>query len=493
MVTNTSDYQPFSSRFELLKAAVLVLFILAHWPTLLWLAQKSAQRTEVTFIIVLLVVGIGLVWRNAKSDDGDCQIVKPALWLLLTTVGAGIVNTMTIRLPQANLTLLLLGIYGWLGFKQSPWLNWSKALSVVLLLAIAVPFYLEFSSGLGFGLRLLTAALVEQTLTNLGINAISSHDIIRTENAIAHIDIPCSGLKSLWVGSLFFLIVLIKLNGRLSWPVGWKYLAFILLLLSANTFRVLILTLLTVVYDQPQMAETFHLPLGILGFGISCSVAVLMLRQTKTSLPVLTPTRVSNQVATTFLLLIILLTGWQIVISVHNTTFTAQQKIMPLSLPPQFHPQPVPLTTGEQQYFARSAQTIAQKWRWIFKDYTGSVLIVQSLDFNMFHAPELCIAANGITVDAMTTVWITPALQVRLLSLNKGQLTGIYWLQSGNETTDSFGERYWRYFWLQEKNWRMIAFMINQPYPIESNQMNNLTKTLYFELTRNSYETAIIQ
>jgi exosortase O len=493
MVTNTNNYQPFSSRIKLLKVAVLIFFIMAHWQTLLWLAQKSAQRTDITIIIILLVVGIGWVWRSTKPGDSNCQIVKPALWLLLTTVCAGIVNHMTIRLPQANLTFLLLGIYSWLGFKQSRWLNWSKALSIVLLLAIAVPFYLEFSSGLGFGLRLLTAALVEQTLANLGINAISSHDIIRTENAIAHIDIPCSGLKSLWVGSLFFLIVLIKLNCRLSWLVGWKYLAFILLLLSANTFRVLILTLLTVVYDQPQMAETFHLPLGILGFGISCSVAVLMLRQTKSSLPVLTPTPVSNQIATTVLLLIIALTGWQIVISVHHTTFTAQQKIMPLNLPTQFHPQSVSLTVGEQQYFAQSAQTIAQKWRWVFEDYTGSVLIVQSLDFNMFHAPELCMAANGITVDAMTTVRITPALQVRLLSLNKGQLTGIYWLQSGNETTDSFGERYWRYFWLQEKNWWMIAFMINQPYPMESNRMNNLTKTLYLELTRNSYETAIIQ
>ena len=482
------------SRFESLKAAVLIFLLLAHWPTLLWLAQKSAQRTEVTLIIVLLSVGIGLVWHHAKTNDRDCQVAKPALWLLFIAIWGSIINLMTIHLPQVNLTLLLLGIYGWFGLKPSWWLKGSKALIVVLLLAITVPFYLEFSSGLGFGLRLLTASLIEQTLANLGINAISSHDIILTENAIAHIDIPCSGLKSLWVGSLFFLVVLIMFNRRITGNVGWKYLIFIGLLLSANTFRVLILTLLTAVYDQPQMAEALHIPLGILGFGISCSVAIFMLqRQTDSSLPVLTPMRVSNRTATAFLLFMILLTGGQTIISVHNTVFTKRQEIIPFTLPPQFHPLPVSLTTGEQRYFARSDQTIAQKWRWFFGNHTGSILLVQSLDFNMFHAPELCMAANGIMVDAMKTVKITPTLQVRVLSLNQGQLTGIYWLQSGNDTTDSFGERYWRYFWRQEKNWRMISLIINQSYPIGSSEMNKLTKILYSELARNTHETILIQ
>lgn len=486
-VTNISNYQSCSSRLESIKAAVLILFILAHWSTFLWLAQQSAQRAEVIFMVVLLAVGVGFAWHNTKTDANDCHVTKPALWLVIIAVGGSIVNTMTIRFPQANLTLLLLGIYGWLGLRSSLWRQWSKALSVVLLLAIAVPFYLEFRSGLGFGLRLLTAALVEQTLATLGINAISSHDIILTENAITHIDIPCSGLKSLWIGSLFFLMVLIIFNRQLTWEVGWKYLVFILLLLSANTFRVLILTLLTAVYDQPEMAEIFHIPLGILVFGISCGVAVLMLRmQTNPSQPILTPPRVSNQIATALLLLMIVLSGWQLVLSIRNTTLVASQEIMPLNLPPQFHPQPVSLTTSEQHYFARSDQTIAQKWRWGFEHYTGSVLIVQSLDFNMLHAPELCMTANGITVDTMTTVRITPTLQIRVLSLNQGLLTGIYWLQSGTDTTDNFGERYWRYVWLQEKNWRMIAFIINQPYPIESNMMKKLTQTLYFELARNT-------
>jgi exosortase O len=495
MVKNTTDYQSLSLRVNLLKAAVLVFFILAHWSTLLWLAQKSEQRADAMFIIVLLVVGLGFAWRKPKTGQDDFQVVKPALLLLLIVTGGGILNTMTIRFPQADVMLLILGIYGWLGLNKAWWLKWSKGLAIVLLLAIAIPFYLEFRSGLGFSLRLLTASVVKETLATMGISAISSHDIIMTENAIAHIDIPCSGLKGLWVGSLFFLIVLIIFNIRITWNVWWKYLAFVLLLLSANTGRVLILTLLTSIYSLPEMAKIFHIPLGILGFGISCGVVVLMLlhQQTDTSSPILTPATLSNRAATVLLLFIIFLTGWQAVAAIHETTLTTQPKIIPFSLPHQFQSQPVSLTTGEQQYFAQSTQTMAQKWRFVFANNPGSILLVQSSDSNMFHAPELCLVANGITVTEMKTVKITPSLQARILSLNHGQATGIYWLQSKNYTTDNFGERYWRYLWSKEKDWRMISLIIDKPYPIQSDTIANLTKLLYFELSRDTYETALIQ
>ena len=495
MVKNTIDYQSFSLRVNLLKSVVLAFFILAHWPTLLWLAQKSEQRANAIFIVVFLIIGIGLIWRKAKTGQNDFQVVKPALLLLLVATSGGILNTMTINFPQANMTLLMLGIYGWLGLNPAWWPKWLKTLAIVLLLALAIPFYLEFRSGLGFGLRLLTANIVEKTLATMGISAISSHDIIMIENTIAHIDIPCSGLKSLWVGSLFFLIVLIIFNIQINWKVLWKYFAFILLLVSANTGRVLILTLLTSVYSLPAMAETFHIPLGIFGFGISCSVAVLMLlsQQTNTSSPVLTPAILSNRTATVLLWLIILLTGWQAVAAIHQITPTAQPKIIPFILPHPLQSQPVSLTKGEQQYFAQSTQTLAQKWRFVFANDTGSILLVQSADFNMFHAPELCMVANGITVNEMKSVRITPFLQVRLLSLNKGQSTGIYWLQSGNYTTDNFGERYWRYLWSKEKNWRMISLIIDKPYPIQLDTIAKLTNLLYFELSQNTHETALIQ
>jgi exosortase O len=82
---------------------------------------------------------------------------------------------------------------------------WQKNLPVAGLLACILPFNSQFNSGLGLPARVLTAQVVEQLLSMLHVGAISSYDIIVLENGIAHVDVPCSGIKTLLVGTLFLL------------------------------------------------------------------------------------------------------------------------------------------------------------------------------------------------------------------------------------------------------------------------------------------------
>ncbi len=461
---------------------------------MLWLTQKSVQRTDDLLIVIFLSIALGFAVYSAKIGS-DLYAAKPALMLFFIAVCGSIFNALTINFRQADLMFWLLGIYGWLGLNQALWPKWSRALNIGILVAFAVPFYLEFSSGLGFGLRLLTASLVERTLEIVGINAISSQDIIITENAISHVDIPCSGLKSIWVGSAFFLTALTILNIKITLNTVWKYCVFILLLLSANMFRVLILTVLTSVYHLPQIAEAVHAPIGILGFSISCGAAWFLLNHSSNPSPPndLMPKVFSDHSKKYCLFLIFCLIGWQAAVIIRNEPAATQNKIIPVTLPPLIQLHSLSLTDGEKKYFSRSEQTIASKWGFIFEKNEASILLVQSRDFNMFHAPELCMAANGVVVDKMETIKIAPDRQVRVMALNNGQATGIYWLQSGKSMTDSFGERYWRYLWSNEKEWYMVSIIINKPLSFKPNLIEKIIGPFYAALSGSNYETTIVQ
>jgi exosortase O len=486
--TSEKNDQSLYSLNILFKIALLALWTLGHWSTFLWLARKSIYHADALLISMFLGIMFSFSIYRAQISS-DLYLARPALILFFIALFGSILNALTINFLQADLMFWLLGIYGWLGLNQAMWPKWSRALNIVILVAFAVPFYLEFSSGLGFGLRLLTASLVERTLGIAGINAISSQDIIITENAISHVDIPCSGLKSIWVGSAFFLTALTILNIKITLNTIWKYCVFILLLLSANMFRVLILTVLTSVYHLPKIADAVHAPIGILGFSISCGAAWFMLNSSSNSSPPndLMPKVYYDHSKKYCLFIILCLIGWQAAVIIRDEPAAAQNKIIPVTLPAILQLHSLSLTDTEKKYFSRSEQTIATKWGFIFEKNEASILLVQSRDFNMFHAPELCMAANGVVVDKMETIRIAPDRQVRVMALNNGQATGIYWLQSGKSMTDSFGGRYWRYLWSNEKEWHMVSIIINKPLPFKPNVIEKIIEPFYAAVSGSNY------
>lgn len=101
----------------------------------------------------------------------------------------------------------------------------------------------------------------------------------------------------------------------------------------------------------------------------------------------------------------------------------------------------------------------------------------------MFHAPELCMTANGVAVDNMRTITISSNRRARIMSLNNGQAVGIYWLQSRTFMTDSFGERYWRYLWSGEKEWNMISIVVNKPPSYKLDDIENIIEPFYSALS----------
>ncbi len=465
--------------YRSVKILLSLLLLFAYQPTLLWLWNKIDYEADSILVVAAIGFGLGaglLIWVLDKSRN----VNKSALQLLLASLICAIVNKITIDFSQLNVAFLIVGAYAVAGLGNYTHPAWSRLLSITLLLALALPFYLEFSSGLGFGIRLLTADLVEQNLHSLGFLAVSSHDIILTENSILHIDIPCSGLKSIWLGHLFFLIFIVLFRVHISWRLALPYLLFFFLLVSVNVTRVMILTLLVAVYKLPDVAEIIHAPLGIIGFGFSCAIAGWLLSQPW----IRHRENINSQSANkgTAYGYIPAISGIVMTLCLINIIATPVQLIeVPdrVALSRNMNPVPIRLSAGENRYFSTGKLTTAQKWIIKTKKKNGSLLVVRSRDFNKFHAPELCMAANGIAVEKMKTVEISPGLKVRILSLSGGRRTGIYWLQTGKFTTDSFTERYWRYIWWKNKDWSMVSMILDVPFETGIEEIKKLTTDLH--------------
>ncbi len=270
---------------------LVAIWILGNAWTYVWFLD-SFSDTSILNIVILSIVVIALsiqLWRNQvfklKSFSPEFKLYP--LLLMLGGELSAIVIKWTIHLPQLTFACFILGSYGLLGLFIDL-SSWRKNLCLGIISACVIPFAISFNSGLGFPVRVITAHFVADVLSFFKLGAISSHDIILMENGISKVDLPCSGMKSLWLGTVFLLGVtwLEKRQLGLRWLA--VAIANLFFLVIANFTRVLVLVLLIEVAGQKQIAEILHLPLGVIGF-IFASILTWVLLQTvnsKSNLPV---------------------------------------------------------------------------------------------------------------------------------------------------------------------------------------------------------------
>nr|WP_279611381.1 exosortase O [Thermostichus vulcanus] len=426
-------------------------WLVIHWGSLTeWLGELGSRLS----LILWLLAGLGwvILWAGAKPKGLRLEPVCHwgSLGMLLA---AGVVPYVGGSLPESIGQSLQLswGLYGLLGLGL-PGSLWWRGLPFALGISVLLPFGGAFGNGLGFPARLVTAQVVEQLLKARGVAAISSHDIILLENGIAHVDLPCSGLKGLWVGGCF-LLGATWLEGR---RMGWLWLGVasftLVALMMANILRVWALVEVGYGLAQPQLAELLHVPLGVLGFVGACGLSWLALQWVPAG---------------------------EIAPSENGPRSTASPKSAPwgvwlvlpllwlgsLRLPPSVGiPQaldlhalqmgsltwvttPLDLTAAEQDFFRPQAGTTVVKTHFDTGTVQGSLLLVGSSSWRQHHAPELCWAASGLRVVKMIPVELNPALKARWLTLEQGipgsavTSSGFYWFQSAQGTTDNLLSR----------------------------------------------------
>lgn len=487
---------------------------------LVWLYLEVPELSQLfrlihtlsTFNIVLILGSIvaialqGMRSRQQWSFSLDAPIASLPLMMMGGMAIASNALNWWLDLEQLSLAWFILGSYGAIGLFCQPRL-WRQGLPFVGMFAGLMLIMAAELTDVGHLIRTGIAEVVEYLLRPLGLGAISSEDILVFNTGIAAVDIPCSGFKNIEIGSLFFIAA--SFLTRKHMGIKWCLVGLInsTLLIMANVARIFVLVVLVFGLGQRPLADMLHIPLGLFGFGTVCLATIYCLKfvpEETSAHSFLSPTdslqrhqeeatvsRVSSQMSPTQprswkqlrygVLTLGLLLG---LIAMPQPEAQATVVFNPAAWDTFINTTPVQTQTidlniYEQDFFARYPGVVTQKQRFQLGDLSGSVIAVASPTWEAHHAPELCFAAIGSTIDHMEKQSLTPDVSGRWLSLNQGQRSAAYWFQSPQRTTDHYFERVWREIRRQDSQWTMVSIQFDQSLSDQDADVQTLIDAVY--------------
>jgi len=468
----------------LMNATLSALWVWLYRPIYPYLATIFSRQEFRTNQIVLAGVLILIVLQVRKGGlrprlDAPLRMNIPALSLAL---GGSVIFVLLERFLDINtLSAATFGLatYGLLGLWMSP-SRWRRGLPVGLLLVGALPIGEHLETFVGYPVRILSAAIVRYGLSILGVRSIGIDTILVFENGISQVDLPCSGVKSLWTGALF-LIAATWIEGR-SLNLRWfgVSLIFSLLLLIANLVRVGVLVTVGQVMAWQLVAEMLHVPLGVLGFIGACAGGLALLRWTgdaprigestenegKGSVQWAEPAAVPLRPPW----LVPLLGGAVLILGLVYKP--RPQESVPdapqvWQFPADLAVEPWPLSDHELEQLSTEADSSATRWRFVWGDLTGSMLFVNSTSWRAQHRPERCFEVYGLSVDESQTYLVNTDFPLRLLTLDAGDDQGAYsaayWFQSTDQVTDDYGTRIWADLTPKRQSWVLVTILLDGP------------------------------
>lgn len=372
-----------------------------------------------------------------------------------------VISEQFVAIHSLQTLLFGLGTYGLISLYR-PAADFARGLPAALLLIAALPFGAYANTYIGLFVRMLTAEVVGLLLHAQHVAALSAQTILVLEGGVAHIDVPCSGLRSLWAGALFF-VAATWIDRR---PVGrrWLLCAGLLFggLFCANVLRVYVLVVLAVVAGQRTLAELVHEPLGVLGFLAACGAAYLALRSlcptpAAPAAPPLDEGPAPRWLAPSLLALLL---GTAALHTAHPPP--PEAGLPSFTMPAALGARPAPLTDGERALFARFGAR-AEKWHFTAGGRAGSLIAVSTTSWRAQHPPELCLSAAGLRIDAATTHELP--FPARVLTLREGDRprTAVYWFQSRARTTADFVTRAAAALRAGDRRWVMVSILFDGP------------------------------
>lgn len=415
-------------------------------------------------VIILLVAQI----RKEKIHlqlDATPQLFRPALLLVLVCSFLYLLVERFLDINTISASLFGLASYGLLGLWINP-ARWRRNFPAALVLVGILPFGEHMQTFIGYPMRLLTASIVRDGLASAGITSIGIDTILILENSVAQIDVPCSGVKSLWTGTLFLLAATWiegrAINGR------WFVLATIMTLglLATNLARVGILVVVGQVANLRLLAEMLHVPLGVLGFSAVCALIVFLLRRADDAPiiavdPSLTLTRpgwLSPVLAFSIFVLGLLYTP--------RPHTGLSQPPPTIEFPANLVTQALPLKPDEIEWLMRDGAESAQRLSFQWRGISGSMMFVTSATWRAHHRPERCFEVFGLSLNDLRTYLVAPDFPVRFVALGdqRGQniLSATYWFQSATRLTDDYGTRIWADLVPHRERWILVTILFDR-------------------------------
>ena len=432
-------------------------------------------REEFRMNQIVLAGVLFLVYRQFRKGAMQFRLQSlPQLYLpaLVMAIGSSILYLLIERYLDINTfsaTFFGLASYGLLGLWLKP--NWWRAgLPAALLLVGALPFGEHLQTFVGYPVRLITARIVSDVLQAFGVHSIGIDTILVFENGITKVDLPCSGVKSLWTGGLFLLTATWIDRRRIN--IRWLAVGvgFAILLLAANLVRVAILVTIGQVAGWMLLAEMLHVPLGVLGFAGACGAAVAGLQWTGPAHAVedqnpdvqagahlarplwLTPVMVA----------VVLVMGF---LYTPRLQLAQAKSLPPWTFPDQLHTRAWPFSSGEEQWLKQTEVEFAERWHFEWQGLSGSMLFVTSSTWRAHHRPERCFEVYGLKQDTSDTFLVRPDFPVHILTLEMdgtpGKYAAAYWLQSTSQITDDYATRIWADLAPERQPWVLITILFD--------------------------------
>lgn len=463
-------------------AALVAAWLFLHAPGLAWIGRHFA-RSPLHAGIVLVAAALLLRGAGLSAFRGALERRPPRAAVALLAASALAFTLCERRLGTSTLSALLLGLgaYGLVGLHLDAE-RFRRALPGALLLVVLLPFGEQVDTYLGFAARALTARVVASLLAALGHPAMPVETLLVLENGVAHVDVPCSGARSLWTGLLFFLAATAVL-GRAPGP-RWLLagLAHLALLLVENLVRVAALTLLAVALRVPRAAEIVHAPIGILGFALACATTLALLRRfvpAPVPAPIPAPPPDRHPLAPALAAALLLLALVRTPAAAH----AASPPSFHLDLGPTIAADPLPLTVAEEDLFRRWGGA-ADKRAFRAGAHRGSLLAVKSRSFRAHHPPEICLASSGVSIAGLHAVPLGGGDDVRVAAADGGRRTAIYWFQSPTRVTADLAARIWSEASFGERRWVQVSIIVDAPLSLPSPEGLALVATVRAAVAR---------
>lgn len=447
---------------------------------------KQEFRTN-QFVLLAVFVLLAIQVRRGRLQltlRDLPQLHLPGLIMALIGAAAFIAAERWLDINTLSATLFGLATYGLLGLWMDPH-RWRQGLPAALLLVGALPFGEHMDTFIGYPVRLVTARMVSQGFQAMSIPTLSVDTILLFENGLSQVDNPCSGVKSLWTGGLF-LLAATWVEGR---AVNRRWLlvsiSFVFLLLSANLLRVAVLVLVGQVAGWRLLAEMLHVPLGIIGFTVSCLFVIALLRKTGEPLSessqwtLAAPPRpgwLAPSIAFALIVLVLLYVP---------RPQTATAASFEWQFPAGLSTQEWPLTQNQLNWLSEggSVPVNAARWRFEYDGLTGSLLLVASDTWRAHHRPERCFTVYGLEVQDSRPFLVTPDFPLRWLNLGVANdprtlYSAGYWLQSQGRITEDYSARIWDDLAPRPQPWVLVTVLLDHPTHLEQTDIQALFSTL---------------
>ncbi len=433
-------------------------------------SREDFRTNQLVFMGVIVLIALQLRQERLRLRlDGAPHLYLPALGLVLGGSALYLFCERFLDVNTLSASLFGLASYGLLGLWLPP-LRWRQGLPVTLLLIGALPFGEHMQTFIGYPLRIFTATVVRDGLAAAGVASIGVDTILVFENGVSQVDLPCSGVKSLWTGMLFLLAATWLERRPLN--LRWLLLAFsfMILLVIANLVRVGVLVVVGPVAGWLLLAEMLHVPLGVLGFVAACAAAVWLLRLSPTKKEIgdstfrVTTDQYLSRPAWLGPALIVVILAMALAYTPRPQTGLAH-------LPPAWEfpagliTEPMPLKPDEIAWLTRDGAESADRRRFEWRGLTGSMILITSTTWRAHHRPERCFEVYGLSLEDSRTHLVTPNFPLRFVSLGDGDhpnvLAATYWFQSVQRTTDDYGTRIWADLVPPPERWVLVSILFD--------------------------------